>query len=114
MPPDPLDPIEALRACITQLVNEAVAKALAASPGHVTREYLSAAEAASLAGVTVATIRRWISEERLANHGVGRKIRVDRAELDALMRPGGRPRRAPAKKKREPTPDEIAASMGYQ
>lgn len=53
---------------------------------HVVRVPLSAA--ASRAGVSVSTLRRWIREGRLPAVRVGAKaIRVSVADIDALTRP---------------------------
>jgi excisionase family DNA binding protein len=39
-------------------------------------------------GVTPRTLRNWIAEGRLTAYRIGDKlIRIDRAELDALIRP---------------------------
>jgi excisionase family DNA binding protein len=47
-------------------------------------------EAADYAGVHTHTVRRWIAAGRLRAYRVGpRLIRVDLADLDAIMRPVG-------------------------
>ena len=50
--------------------------------------YLTVAQAAELASVTAATVRSWIREGHLTEHRAGRLLRVDRAELIALMATG--------------------------
>jgi len=84
------DFVEQLRDLIGSVVREEVAKALAGARGVPASDpsYLSSAEAAALARVTQATVRRWIREERLKDHGAGREVRVAREELAGLMRPG--------------------------
>lgn len=53
------------------------------------RRWLSQTEAADYVGVTDRTIRNYIARGQLAGHRVrgSRLVRIDRAELDALMRP---------------------------
>ena len=55
----------------------------------ISRRWLSQAEAAEYLGVTDRTIRNYISRGVLAGNRVrgSRLVRIDRAELDALMRP---------------------------
>lgn len=89
----------------------------ASADAKPTSEYLSTAEASSLARVSTGTIRRWINEERLKNFGAGREIRVRRDELEALMRPDGkRQRRRMRERPRAPvklSPEEQAfADLG--
>ena len=50
-------------------------------------DLMTPAEAARVAGVTAETVRRWVRRGRLADHGVGRGVRVRRAELRALNDP---------------------------
>jgi excisionase family DNA binding protein len=60
------------------------------------RRWLNQAQAAEYLGVTDRTIRNYIARGTLAGHRVrgSRLVRIDRAELDKLMRPipagGGR------------------------
>jgi excisionase family DNA binding protein len=77
-----------LEATIRELVRVEVRRALA----DVTRpdEYLSTRGAAAFADVAPGTIRRWIREGRLAGHRAGRVVRVKRADLERLLREGGR------------------------
>lgn len=52
------------------------------------RTYESLADAAARTGVSVRTLRRRISEGRLAAYRCGpRLLRVDTEEVDALMKP---------------------------
>lgn len=55
--------------------------------------YLSVKDAANVAAVTTATIRRWVREQRLPEFRAGREVRVRREDLDALLASG---RRRPA------------------
>jgi excisionase family DNA binding protein len=48
-------------------------------------EYISTAEAARIAGVQQVTIRDWMERGRLKRYHAGRQLRVDRAELLALL-----------------------------
>ncbi len=50
-------------------------------------DLMTPTEAARVAGVTAETVRRWVRRGRLADHGVGRGVRVRRAELRALNDP---------------------------
>ncbi len=53
-----------------------------------TKTLLSPAEAAEYAGINVRTLRRYIAAGRVTAYRMGpRLIRVDRAELDAMLRP---------------------------
>jgi excisionase family DNA binding protein len=54
------------------------------------RRKVGLAEGAAHAGVHTHTLRRWIAQGRLPAYRVGpRLIRVDLADIDALMRPVG-------------------------
>lgn len=59
------------------------------SQSTIARRWLSQAEAAEYIGVTDRTIRNYIARGDLAGHRVrgSRLIRIDRQELDALLRP---------------------------
>lgn len=72
-----------LRALISELVEEALAKRQPAND-----EYMSPEQAAALAKVAPATVRRWVREGRLPGHHAGRRVRVKRAELESLLRDG--------------------------
>jgi excisionase family DNA binding protein len=47
---------------------------------------LSVARAAPILGVSSFTVRRWIRERRLSYHRVGRRIVLDRSDLEAFLR----------------------------
>ncbi len=47
--------------------------------------FLSTKQAAQIAGVHVATIRDWVQRGLLHDHRAGRLLRVERAELIAMM-----------------------------
>jgi excisionase family DNA binding protein len=49
--------------------------------------WLSVEEAAKLAGVSPKTVHNWLSARRLNRYGVPRRPRIDRGELEALLRP---------------------------
>jgi excisionase family DNA binding protein len=63
-------------------------------------EMLTTHEAADLARVAVGSVRRWVRQDRLQRHRVGRTLRVSRGELECLMRDPG--------PDRELTPEEEA------
>ncbi|MGN6108752.1 MAG: helix-turn-helix domain-containing protein [Kofleriaceae bacterium] len=104
------DPLDSLRAWITATAREAVARALAEAAERPDPEFLSTAEAATIARVAQATIRRWTREGRLKDHGAGREVRVASAELRELLRPGRKRQlaRSSPKRPRELTPEEQA------
>lgn len=78
------DIAETLRDLVRDLVRDELARALAARDAPV--EYLTVAQAASVAQVARGTVRRWVREGRLADHRAGRVVRVRRDELDRVMR----------------------------
>lgn len=78
-----------LRALISELVDEALAKR-AAQPAN--DEYMTPEQAAALANVAPATVRRWVRDGKLAGHHAGRRVRVLRADLEELLRAGPRDR----------------------
>ena len=52
------------------------------------REYITVPEAAELAGVEIITIRSWYRKGWLTKYLVrGRLVRLDRAEVEAFIRP---------------------------
>ena len=54
--------------------------------------YLSAADAARVAGVRVETIRRWVQSRQLRGQWAGRLLRIERSDLQAfLSRPASEP-----------------------
>ena len=81
--------LASLRALIAQLVEEALAQRAAVAAND---EYLSPEQAASVARVSPATVRRWVREGKLPGHHAGRRVRVKRSELESLMREGPRDR----------------------
>lgn len=104
----PSELLDVLEARIRAIVREELALALAGK--EPTSEYLSTVEAALVAKVHEGTIRKWIKQERLADHSAGREYRVRRDELEALMAPGQR-RRAPRAIKGRPEISPEAAAM---
>ena len=56
-------------------------------------ELLSVKEFAGGATCTVACVRRWVLERRIASVKLGKLVRIPRAELDRLIAEGLRPRR---------------------
>jgi len=56
--------------------------------GNVSTEImrLSIARAAPVLGVSTFTLRRWIRERRLPYHRVGRRIVLDRRDLEVFLR----------------------------
>ena len=52
---------------------------------HDSREYLSRSDISQLAGVSLATVDRWLATERLPSARHGRIRRVRRADLDRFL-----------------------------
>jgi excisionase family DNA binding protein len=73
-----------LRTMIAEIVREEMAK----QAPSVHPEYLSPRDAGEFAGVTAATIRRWIREGKLPAHHAGARVRVLRSDLERLLRSG--------------------------
>jgi excisionase family DNA binding protein len=94
-----------LASYVTRLVEERVTAALKAALGHGHGELVSTTEAARLASVTPTTVRRWLAAGRLTPRRAGRVLRVDRAELEALLEAGPMPRRP------QRSPEELAAQV---
>ena len=97
------DDANPLATYVTRLVAEHVAAALKVALGHGHGALVSTTEAARIASVTPTTVRRWLAAGRLTPRRAGRVIRVDRAELAALLEAGPVPRRP------QLTPEELAA-----
>ena len=79
---------DGLRSLVAALVHDEVARQLAAA--RTPDEFLSMREAADVAKVDPATVRRWIREGQLERLGAGRHLRVRRADLERRLRDGGR------------------------
>lgn len=71
-------------------------------------DLLSTAEAARYVRVTPRTIRRWLEQGKLHALHAGRELRIDRAELDRLMR--SRSRRA----RRAMAPEQLARELAVR
>jgi len=56
------------------------------SPGPIDRRRCSVAEAAPVLGVSVYTVRALIRQRRLAYHRIGRRIILDRQDLEQFLR----------------------------
>ena len=54
---------------------------------------LTVTEFAEALGVTVACIRRWLLERKVAHVKCGRLVRIPREELDRIVQEGYRPAR---------------------
>jgi excisionase family DNA binding protein len=89
-----------LRELIEEIVDTRLAAALATR--EAASEHLTSAEAARYARVSSRTIRRWLDDGRLRARRAGRKLLIARADLEALLRDGGR-------RDHELTPEQLAA-----
>ena len=61
--------------------------------GAMRKDLLSIPQFAAALGVTVACIRRWLLERKIACVKVGRLVRIPAEELDRLIAEGLRPAR---------------------
>ena len=86
---------DAIQAAVEKRLEPLVAKleAVLAQFGGGPSDYLTAKEAAKMAGVTPATVRGWLKAGDLAGHGRGRVLRIRRSELEAFL---ARPKQIPA------------------
>lgn len=57
------------------------------------KRLLNVQEAADALGVTVACIRRWILQQRIASIKLGRVVRISEAEVQRVIQIGTRPAR---------------------
>jgi len=78
---------QTLRALVVDVVREELGRMKLASSD----EYMKVGEAAELARVVPATIRKWLRTGRLARHSAGADPRVKRADLERLLRTPGTP-----------------------
>lgn len=78
---------ERLSEVIEELVEKAVERRIASVAAAASaKEYLTPIEAAQLAKVKPATVRRWLREGRLARHSAGgRVVRVQRGDVEKLL-----------------------------
>lgn len=74
---------ETLRAIVRDELQKALAER---EPSN--GDLISTTEAARLADVATATIRRWIKLGSLTKHHAGRVFKVSRAELESLLKNG--------------------------
>ena len=63
-----------------QIVKNPIEKLLDDDNGMETKELITRQEAAALAGVTTATITKWIGMDRFAYIGAGKVLRICRKE----------------------------------
>lgn len=77
--------LAALRTLVAHLVREELASRQPANDDLLTPQ-----EAAAVAKVAPATVRRWIRDGRLPCHRAGRHLRVRRAELETMLASGAR------------------------
>ena len=89
--------VDGLRAFIARSVRDELAKLATPTP----EDYLSTSEAAKVAKVAPATIRRWMKDGKLREHRAGRLVRISRSDLERLIREG-RPRNDSS------TPEQLA------
>src|SRR5688572_13646725 len=73
---------------LEQAVERIVRRVLAerdVRPANDSGDYLSVKEAATLARVSVYSIRRWIKRGELTKHEAGKRLLVKRAELERFL-----------------------------
>lgn len=98
--------LDAIRALVTEVVREELARQQPAAQPAAQPEYLSPTAAGRLADVTAATVRRWIRDGRLPANHAGSRLRVLRSDLERLLR-SGHSRAAP----NDETPTTMAARL---
>lgn len=76
-----------LEELIRSIVRDELAKQRDIKPANdeAPGEYLSTAEAAELARVSVYTIRRWVKDGELTRHEAGSRVRIRRDELEKFL-----------------------------
>lgn len=72
----------ALESVVRNVVREELRTALGASKPS---EYLSLRDAAVRAGVSAATVRRWVKDGKVQRFGEGRIVRVRWADVEAAL-----------------------------
>lgn len=77
-----------LRALIATAIRDEVKRAVREATLPV--QFLSTEEAADVADVATGTIRRWVKTGKLTGHKAGRVLRIDRRELEQMLREGGK------------------------
>ena len=92
----------------------------------IDRRRCSVTEAAPVLGVSVYMVRALIRQRRLAYHRIGRRIVLDRQDLEQFLRahrvearerpsePLGRPRRKPAPRRSAPGPYAVQGDPGRE
>jgi len=106
-------PVElGLRSLIADIVREVFRDEMHKLAAPKQDEYLSTRTAAELADVADSTIRRWIREGRLPPHRAGRLVRVCRADLERMMKDGGRRRDLAADRRAESPEDRARRIFG--
>jgi excisionase family DNA binding protein len=75
-----------IRDALVALIDERI-KAAAKKPAN-DGEWLSTNDAAELARVTPATIRRWVRDKRLVKVGPARRVLIRREDLERLITGG--------------------------
>jgi excisionase family DNA binding protein len=70
---------------VRRVMREEYDRTAPASSSSSGAEYLTLAQAAKRMQVSKTTVREWVKAGHLKNYGVGRVVRVRRAELDELQ-----------------------------
>jgi len=84
-----------------------------AAAGAGPDEFMTVAQAAAFAGVSRATVRKWIKAGRLARYGDDRIVRLKKSDLADLLEHGRRdaPRRGSRKSPEELADEDFAAKL---
>lgn len=80
---------QTIRALVVDVVRDELARMKTSSAALDV--YMTVAEAAELARVAPATIRKWLRAGRLVRHSAGADARVKRSDLERLLRSPGKP-----------------------
>ena len=75
---------DVLQPIVDEVVRRVLAELAKQKPANDV-EYLSTTDAAELASVTQATIRRWVKDGKLPAFHAGRHVRVRRTDLERLL-----------------------------
>lgn len=80
---------------LADLVERTVRRVIREELGTARADYLSAVEAAQVAGVSAQTVRAWIRAGKIPGYRAGRVWRVRRNELESLLAAGNPDTEAP-------------------
>jgi excisionase family DNA binding protein len=84
--------VTSIEATLESIVRTVLREELAAALGQAKpSEYLAVRDAATRAGVSSATVRRWVRDGKVTRFGEGRIVRVRWADVEAALAKGEQP-----------------------